>query len=71
MNDPEGERSWKRGCDPAMAVPGAMRALPAVSADDTGLSEQQPAALILRIATVNLWNRLDAATRQVASAACG
>ncbi|WP_084959122.1 carboxymuconolactone decarboxylase family protein [Thermoactinospora rubra] len=32
-------------------------------------SEQELAALIMAIATVNLWNRLNAATRQVAGAA--
>ncbi|WP_049564478.1 carboxymuconolactone decarboxylase family protein [Nonomuraea sp. SBT364] len=32
-------------------------------------SEQELAALVLQIATVNLWNRLNATTRQVAGAA--
>ncbi|MGW0485261.1 carboxymuconolactone decarboxylase family protein [Nonomuraea sp. NPDC003214] len=32
-------------------------------------SEQELAGLLLQIATVNLWNRLNAATRQVAGAA--
>jgi hypothetical protein len=39
--------------NPAMVVPDAMPA---------------PAAPVLTIATVNLWNRLNAATRQVAGA---
>jgi hypothetical protein len=53
--------------NPAVTVPGALEALQKISRDEAArhYDDAQLAALVLAIAAINAWNRLNVTTRQI------